>query len=169
MGSRDQGEDMAGDFVERDHFFSGSEILRSMRHTKNDASGFVLGEGASAGLAEFEQTLCAVLAHAGEEACDGFSAEQGCSGFEEEVNGWALVPNFGTLFEADDVAQASRGFGKNHVVITGCDENEAWAEGIAVAGFADFHFAEGVETFCESRGEVSWDVLDDADGRDLGR
>ena len=62
-----RGEHGFGDGRKRENLLGRAEFDRFARHAVDHTSGFVLRDGAGAGLAHFQQSLGAIVTHAGEQ------------------------------------------------------------------------------------------------------
>ena len=128
-------DDFVGDEAERDHGINAAELDGFGGHTKDDTTGFVLGDSEGSGLFQFEHPAGAIVTHAGHYDSQCVLAGVTGGGPEEHIDRRAMAANQGPVLDVDVIAGAAAF--QQEVFIAGSDEHLTANDGIAVGGFLD--------------------------------
>ena len=85
--------------------FDGAQFIGNPRHSIHDAGFFILTECAGACVAHFQETGCAVAAHAGQDHTDRVAAGEFGDGIEQHIDRGAMAVDRVAI----DKAAAGRG------------------------------------------------------------
>ena len=144
-----------------------ADLMGDHGHAIDDAGILVLPDGEGTFVAHLQQTVRAVLAHAGEDDADALAAHVLGHGAEQYVHRRTVSADFFTGIAAHGIGDA--GAHHFHLQVAGGDEDAASYDLVSVFSLLRLHLADAVQAFCIHLGETFGHMLGDDDPRRVGR